>query len=126
MTTAAQDAASIHESLKAYDAAIAELAPYYERAERTGDYSYVDEVSTTIHIDYTDVFADAVRRYTDPRLWNIEAMQAGDKRDLELTCTLCKEHLCDVEPSDILAVLFITAIEHLKDCPGSQNGDELL
>lgn len=122
--TAGVEAVSIREQLAAYDAAVAELEPMYEDAEKTCDYSRVDDASTTINADYIDTFAKAARRYTNPLLWNVEAMQSEDpvKRDLELTCTLCKEHLCDVEASDILAVLLTTAIDHLEERHGAQEG----
>lgn len=49
--------------------------------------------------------------------WAIEALQPSDelKRDLELTCTACREVLCDIEPSDNIAVLYVTAAQHIKE-----------
>lgn len=41
----------------------------------------------------------------------------GVKRDLELTCTVCGEHLCDVEHDDELGVLVLVAQGH--ECPGA-------
>jgi hypothetical protein len=51
-------------------------------------------------------------------LGRFETLQSDDdvKRDLELTCTVCGQVLCDVEDGDELAVLVSAASEH--DCPG--------
>jgi hypothetical protein len=51
-------------------------------------------------------------------LGRFEALQSLDdvKRDLELTCTVCGQVLCDVEDGDELSVLAEMAAEHT--CPG--------
>lgn len=43
-----------------------------------------------------------------------EARQSSDiaKTDLELTCSACGEHLCDIEHGDTLSVLARTAADH--------------
>lgn len=50
----------------------------------------------------------------DPRLERFECLQSDDdlKRDLELTCVDCGEHICDVEVGDGLGVLARTALDH--------------
>lgn len=77
-------------------------------------------------LDVVEPFAEQVRVTTHPALWNIEAMQSDDKekRDLELTCTTCREHLCDVEPSDIFAVLMSMALDHIRERHLSPEGEE--
>lgn len=39
------------------------------------------------------------------------------KRDLELTCTACNEHLCDAEDDDTLGSLVNMATRHARSCP---------
>lgn len=38
------------------------------------------------------------------------------KRDLELTCNVCKQHVCDVEHGDELTTLTGIARDHALDC----------
>lgn len=124
--TAAETAVTLTQQLKAYDEAIAELAPVYETADRLLDYRHADEMAANVSADYIEPFAEQVRVTTHPALWNIEALQSEDeaKRDLELTCTTCREHLCDVEPSDIFAVLMSTALEHIRERHLSPESEE--
>ena len=54
-------------------------------------------------------------RYPEQRgLSQFTARQSSDdvKRDLELTCDKCGEHLCDIEHGDSLAVLAQVALDH--------------
>ncbi len=48
------------------------------------------------------------------------AKQAGDdvKTDLELTCTVCETHVCDIEANDNLRVLAASAAHHAVTCAG--------
>ncbi|MEO3857447.1 hypothetical protein [Acrocarpospora sp. B8E8] len=43
------------------------------------------------------------------------------KTDLELTCTVCRQVLCDVEHNDDLIILVAFAIAHIKACPGDED-----
>lgn len=105
----------LQESLKAYDEGFEayQEAQQQEHGESTRDYEYWEDTQLSV----VDEFAEALRVRTHPALWNIEAMQSEDKlkRDLELTCTLCREILCDVEPSDIFAVLMSVAFDHIRE-----------
>lgn len=47
-------------------------------------------------------------------LQQFECRQSEDdvKQELELTCTECDEHLCDVEAGDALATLVRVTLDH--------------
>lgn len=68
-------------------------------------------------VDLPECEADGEAPSLPADFWAIEALQSTDelKRDLELTCTVCHEHLCDIEPSDNIAVLYITAARHIQE-----------
>lgn len=46
------------------------------------------------------------------------------KTDLELICTDCGEHVCDVEHADGLGVLASVAQEHTRECVPNDDEDE--
>jgi len=50
-------------------------------------------------------------------LYHFTARQSDDevKRDLELICDDCDEHVCDIEHGDGLAILAMTALSHWKE-----------
>lgn len=52
--------------------------------------------------------------YADEVLAGFEVLQSDDpvKTDLELTCSTCREHVCDVEAGDTLDVLAASATDH--------------
>jgi hypothetical protein len=126
MTTAATEAVTLQQQLKDYDETMTRVQEMYEEIEqsRMPDYSDVDDVVTTLGRDYLGTFAERTRLSIHPALWNIEALQVGDKQDLELTCTLCDEHLCDIEPSDLFAVLMAMAFDHIKERHLVPEGEE--
>ena len=126
MASTAIEAVSLQQQLGDYDEVMARVQAMYEEIEQdsTPDYSDVDDIVTTLGRDYLDAFAERARLSVHPALWNIEALQVGDKPDLELTCTVCREHLCDVEPSDNFAVLMSTAFDHIRERHLTPEGEE--
>lgn len=51
------------------------------------------------------------------QLEQFETLASDDsvKTDLELTCRVCRERVCDVEHGDTLSVLVGVAVDHLRD-----------
>lgn len=122
----ATEAVTLQQQLRDYDETMTRVQEIYDELEnaRMPDYSDVDDIVTTLGRDYLDAFAERARLSVHPALWNIEALQVGDKPDLELTCTVCREHLCDVEPSDNFAVLMSTAFDHIRERHLTPEGEE--
>lgn len=56
---------------------------------------------------------------TDPWAGYLEARASDDpvKLDLELTCTVCGEVLCDIEHGDVLSILISLGREHMTTHP---------
>jgi hypothetical protein len=67
---------------------------------------------------------DLERAQVTDRLEYFIAKCADDsvKKDLELTCDLCQQHLCDIEAGDSLETLVGVASGHV--CPGNANPEE--
>jgi len=63
---------------------------------------------------------------TNEQLNQFTAVASNDpvKRDLELTCIVCKERLCDVEDGDTLSCLVMMAEEHVCDPTAIENAEE--
>lgn len=122
----ATEAVTLQQQLKDYDETMTRVQEIYDELENAQmpDYSGVDDIVTTLGRDYLDAFAERTRLSVHPALWNIEALQVGDKPDLELTCTVCREHLCDVEPSDNFAVLMSMAFDHIRERHLAPEGEE--
>lgn len=52
------------------------------------------------------------------------ASDDGEKRDPEMRCTLCGEHLCDVEHGDTLDVIVAVADNHVCDASRTATDSE--
>jgi predicted RNA-binding Zn-ribbon protein involved in translation (DUF1610 family) len=56
--------------------------------------------------------ADKNTKHVDLSLFQLRASSDPVKRDLEMTCGVCGDHVCDVEPDDTLLALVKTAEAH--------------
>lgn len=58
-------------------------------------------------------------------LETIETRQSDDvvKTDLEVVCTRCDAHLCDVQHGDTLGTLAGLAYDHAVNCPETGEDD---
>ena len=121
MSTAIE-AVSLQSQLQMYD----EARAAYSEACKAPEGESIDEYETWEDAQLAGVggFPERTRLSTHPALWNIEALQVGDKPDLVLTCTVCREHLCDVEPSDNFAVLMSMAFDHIRERHLVPEGEE--
>lgn len=90
-----------------------------------------DGIQASWYADDTDAVRDAARALIDtidgrrrvPIMQWFEAVASDDdlKRDLELTCTKCGEHVCDVEHQDSLSTLENVARDHWQ---GAGHGND--
>jgi hypothetical protein len=54
-----------------------------------------------------------------PRTIQVRVSDDSAKRDHELWCLACEEHLCDVEHGDELGILVDVAMDHVASCVGT-------